>query len=39
MLVYIDCFTTWVDEQGQVNFYKDIYERDEKLAELLFYKK
>jgi murein L,D-transpeptidase YcbB/YkuD len=37
--VYIGYFTAWVDEQGQVNFYKDIYERDEKLAELLFYKK
>ncbi len=36
--VYIGYFTAWVDEQGQVNFYKDIYERDERLAALLFYK-
>ena len=36
--VYIGYFTTWVDEDGQINFYKDVYERDERLAELLFYK-
>lgn len=36
--VYIGYFTAWVDEEGRVNFYKDVYERDEKLAELLFYK-
>lgn len=37
--VYIGYFTAWVDEQGQINFYKDVYERDERLAALLFYKK
>lgn len=36
--VYIGYFTAWVDEQGQINFYKDVYERDERLAKLLFYK-
>ena len=36
--VYIAYFTAWVDEQGQVNFYKDVYDRDARLAELLFYK-
>ena len=36
--VYIGYFTAWVDEQGQINFYKDIYERDDRLATLLFYR-
>lgn len=35
--VYIGYFTAWVDEQGQINFYKDVYDRDERLADLLFY--
>lgn len=34
--VYIAYFTAWVDEQGQINFYNDVYERDERLAQLLF---
>jgi murein L,D-transpeptidase YcbB/YkuD len=33
--VYIGYFTAWVDEQGEANFYKDVYERDESLAKLL----
>jgi murein L,D-transpeptidase YcbB/YkuD len=33
--VYIGYFTTWVDDEGQINFYKDIYERDNPLAALL----
>jgi murein L,D-transpeptidase YcbB/YkuD len=37
--VHIGYFTAWVDEQGELNFYKDIYDRDERLAALLFYKK
>ena len=37
--VYIGYFTAWVDEQGQINFYKDVYERDARLAALLFFKK
>jgi len=36
--VHIGYFTAWVDEEGKLNFYKDIYERDERLAALLFYK-
>ncbi|UQD55794.1 hypothetical protein [Flavobacterium sp. K5-23] len=34
-LVYIGYFTSWVDCEGQVNFYDDIYGHDVKLAELL----
>ena len=37
--VYIGYFTAWVDDQGQISFFKDVYERDERLAALLFYKK
>ena len=37
--VYIAYFTAWVDDQGKINFYKDIYKRDDRLAALLFYKK
>lgn len=33
--VYIGYFTTWVDNDGTINFYKDIYERDEQLAAML----
>ncbi|HLS31904.1 MAG TPA: L,D-transpeptidase family protein [Flavobacteriaceae bacterium] len=33
--VYIGYFTAWVDEEGKVNFYKDVYNRDKKLIELL----
>jgi murein L,D-transpeptidase YcbB/YkuD len=33
--VYIGYLTAWVDDKGAINFYKDIYNRDEKLAELL----
>jgi L,D-transpeptidase YcbB len=33
--VYIGYFTAWVDTQGVINFYKDIYNRDERLSELL----
>lgn len=34
--VHIGYFTTWVDESGIINFYRDIYQRDHRLAELLF---
>lgn len=37
--VYICYLTAWVNEQGEINFYKDVYERDERLAVLLHYKK
>ena len=33
--VYIGYFTAWVDKEGQLNFYKDIYQRDESLLKLL----
>ncbi len=33
--VYIVYFTTWVDVNGQLNFRKDIYGRDEKLKAML----
>ena len=34
--VYIGYFTAWVDREGEIHFYDDIYERDEQLASLLF---
>jgi murein L,D-transpeptidase YcbB/YkuD len=34
--VYIGYFTAWVDADGVVHFYEDIYKRDEALATLLF---
>ena len=34
--VYIGYFTTWVDDSGMINFYRDVYKRDNRLAELLF---
>ncbi|HLF52532.1 L,D-transpeptidase family protein [Flavobacterium sp.] len=36
--VYIGYFTAWVDDQGDIHFYDDIYERDEELASLVFKK-
>lgn len=33
--VLIAYFTAWVDEQGLLNFRKDIYKRDERLAEMI----
>ncbi|WP_026728042.1 L,D-transpeptidase family protein [Flavobacterium denitrificans] len=33
--VYIGYFTAWVDRKGNLNFYKDIYGRDESLLKLL----
>ncbi|MCK9220621.1 MAG: L,D-transpeptidase family protein [Bacteroidales bacterium] len=33
--VYIGYLTAWVDPQGEINFYEDVYEMDERLAELL----
>ena len=33
--VYIGYFTAFVDEQGDINFYKDIYEKDSRLAAML----
>lgn len=34
--VYIAYFTAWSDENGQVSFYNDIYERDAHLAKMLY---
>lgn len=33
--VYIGYFTAWVDTDGQVHFYDDIYNRDNNLAKVL----
>jgi murein L,D-transpeptidase YcbB/YkuD len=33
--VYIGYFTSWVDSEGTINFYKDVYNRDSRLEELL----
>ena len=34
--VYIGYFTAWVDTDGILHFYNDVYKRDEKLAAVLF---
>jgi len=34
--VYIAYFTAWVDDKGNIAFYKDIYNRDQRLAKLLY---
>lgn len=34
--VYIGYFTAWVDNEGVIHFYDDIYNKDESLAVLLF---
>jgi len=36
ILVFIGYFTAWVDHNGKVNFRKDIYGHDQKMAERLF---
>jgi len=36
--VYIGYFTAWVDTDGRLHFYEDVYERDQPLADLLFEK-
>lgn len=33
--IYIGYFTTWVDDKGDIHFYEDIYDKDEKLASLI----
>ena len=37
--VYIGYLTAWVDQRGVINFYNDIYQRDDRLASLLFSEK
>ena len=34
--VYIGYFTAWVNEDGTIHFYEDVYHRDKQLASLLF---
>ncbi|RVT79609.1 L,D-transpeptidase [Flavobacterium sufflavum] len=36
--VYIGYFTAWVDNDGTIHFYNDIYKRDDLLASMLFVK-
>ena len=33
--VFIVYFTAWVGRDGQLNFRKDIYDRDKRLLEML----
>ena len=33
--VYIGYFTSWVDDDGTIHFYKDVYDRDASLASVL----
>jgi murein L,D-transpeptidase YcbB/YkuD len=33
--VYIGYFTAWVDEKGDINFYDDVYKRDDRLYDIL----
>ena len=35
--IHIGYFTTWVNDADEINFYFDIYHKDNRLAELLFY--
>ena len=34
--VYIGYFTAWADKEGTIHFYEDVYNRDQRLASLLF---
>lgn len=34
--VYIGYFTAWVNEEGELNFFQDIYDRDDRLAKLIY---
>ncbi|WP_264566364.1 L,D-transpeptidase family protein [Flavobacterium sp. N3904] len=34
--VYIGYFTAWVDDEGAIHFYDDVYQRDDRLATMLF---
>ena len=33
--VYIGYFTAFVDDEGDINFYKDIYSKDKQLAAMI----
>jgi len=34
--IHIGYFTSWVNDTGEINFYPDIYSRDDRLFKLLF---
>ncbi|WP_413999926.1 L,D-transpeptidase family protein [Flavobacterium sp. W1B] len=34
--IYIYYLTAWVNDSGEINFYNDLYERDDRLASILF---
>jgi murein L,D-transpeptidase YcbB/YkuD len=34
--VYIGYFTAWVNDEGELNFFQDIYSRDDRLSKLIF---
>ena len=34
--VYIGYFTAWVDNEGVIHFFDDIYKRDDRLSDLIF---
>jgi murein L,D-transpeptidase YcbB/YkuD len=34
--IYIGYFTAWVNDAGEISFYKDVYDRDSRLSTLLF---
>lgn len=34
--VYIGYFTAWVNDEGEINFFQDIYDRDDRLAKLIY---
>lgn len=34
--IHIGYFTAWVNDDGEINFYNDLYQRDDRLYELLF---
>jgi len=34
--VYIGYFTAWVQDNGEINFFPDVYDRDESLDKLLY---
>ncbi len=36
--VFIAYFTAWVDRQGKLNFRKDVYQRDSRLAQMILEK-
>ena len=33
--VYIGYFTAWVNAEGEINFFEDVYDRDERLAKIM----